>query len=858
ARIYPIPANGTKRIVVAYEQELTVHDNYLLYHLPLTYNVSLEHFEMEAVVHNATPDSIVLDRPQIKTTFQLSSSDWVCSFSREKQLLNEHIAFIIPLGNDKEMSISQFDHNENKTYFFTTLILPESYRSKPRPDKIAFYWDVSGSCDSASQANYRSLAKEYLMHYKPSQVDVVTFSYRVHDRKSFGISDGISTELINYLSDLDFDGGTQLGAIRNDGGYSEVFVFSDGMTNYGKDLPGLIDVPVNCISASTNADFGLLRTLSEQTGGIAINLLQNTQSEAMKKLTTQPLKLISATVSDASGNRTKNAIYPSSGVIEGNSLTIAGYCEVPGNLLLQIGYDVSSSYTIEVNTAPNSNGVLAKRMWAQKKLEALAIRSDINKEEMLATAKKFQLVTPLTSLIFLDTITDYIEYEIEPPAAMKEAWNKAMASKEQDKIKKNNDHLEQVVSWIAARQEWWNKDFTSEHNMPKKKNKSNGTDDHRNLEQIHFNSIEVTEESQISGADEESPPPPPGGFLYDAVTIGTGSGAGLGTGATYSLSLSNADKEEEKDMSNRKPVSSKKSIALAAWNPETPYLKDLKSVPQNLVYETYLGMRAEYSTTPSFFVDVADYLSECGQQENALRVLSNLAEVDIKNYRLMRILAHRLEQLHQHEDAVAMFEKVLALRSEEPQSYRDLALTLAANNQHQQAVEMMYSLISKNWNSRFPEIELIAVGELNQIIQSSPSPLNTSFIDARLLKHMPMDARVVLNWDADNCDIDLWVTDPRGEKCYYGHRDTKIGGHNSADLTGGYGPEEFIIKKAMKGKYKIEINYYGDRQQSIEGPTTIQVEVYTDFGMATQKANLITRRLSNKSETLEIGVFDVE
>ncbi|MFM9984965.1 MAG: VIT domain-containing protein, partial [Flavobacteriales bacterium] len=257
ARIYPIPANGTKRIVVAYEQELTVHDNYLLYHLPLTYNASLEHFEMEALVHNATPDSIVLDRPQIKTTFQLSSSDWVCSFSREKQVLNEHVAFIIPLGDDKEMSISQFDHNENKTYFFTTLILPESYRPKPRPDKIAFYWDVSGSCDSASQANYRALAKEYLMYFKPSQVDVVTFSYSIHDRKSFMLSGGVSSELDSYLSNLDFDGGTQLGAIRNDGGYSEVFVFSDGMTNYGKDLPGLIDVPVNCISASTNADFGL-------------------------------------------------------------------------------------------------------------------------------------------------------------------------------------------------------------------------------------------------------------------------------------------------------------------------------------------------------------------------------------------------------------------------------------------------------------------------------------------------------------------------------------------------------------------------------------------------------------------------
>ena len=30
---------------------------------------------------------------------------------------------------------------------------------------------------------------------------------------------------------------------------------------------------------------------------------------------------------------------------------------------------------------------------------------------------------------------------------------------------------------------------------------------------------------------------------------------------------------------------------------------------------------------------------------------------------------------------------------------------------------------------------------------------------------MPVDLRIVMNWNMNNTDIDLWVTDPNEEKC---------------------------------------------------------------------------------------------
>ena len=132
-----------------------------------------------------------------------------------------------------------------------------------------------------------------------------------------------------------------------------------------------------------------------------------------------------------------------------------------------------------------------------------------------------------------------------------------------------------------------------------------------------------------------------------------------------------------------------------------------------------------------------------------------------------------------------------------------------------------------------------------------------SRIDPRLLVNLPLDLRVVLTWDADNTDIDLWVTDPNGERAYYGNRLTYQGGRMSLDFTGGYGPEEFSLKHAKPGKYKVEAQYYGNRQQIVAGATTLGLKFATGFATAKQKEQSVTLRLRDRRETVFVGEFEV-
>ena len=87
----------------------------------------------------------------------------------------------------------------------------------------------------------------------------------------------------------------------------------------------------------------------------------------------------------------------------------------------------------------------------------------------------------------------------------------------------------------------------------------------------------------------------------------------------------------------------------------------------------------------------------------------------------------------------------------------------------------------------------------------------------------------------------------------YDHNLTTVGGLVSKDFTEGYGPEEYCLRRAMHGTYKIEANYYGSQATQLLGPVTVQAEVITHFGRPNEKRKSLTLRLVEDKETVLVG-----
>ena len=294
---------------------------------------------------------------------------------------------------------------------------------------------------------------------------------------------------------------------------------------------------------------------------------------------------------------------------------------------------------------------------------------------------------------------------------------------------------------------------------------------------------------------------------------------------------------------------------MRAWQPDAPYLSRLRLADTGDLYRIYLDLRPEHESNAGYYLDVAQLLAERGLTDLAIRVLSNLAEIDLENRHLLRILGHRLMAAGKADLASAVFARVLELAPYEPQSHRDLALAYGATGQSQKAADHLYEIARRTWHGRFPGIQELAAAELAALVARPGNGVDTSRMDPRLLRNLPVQLRVVASWDADNTNMDLLVTDPNGEVAQPG-RLTYQGGRQAWNFFGGYGPEEFALREAKPGCYQVAIRHSGTRQQTVIAPTTVQIAITTGFGTPAEKTEVITRRVS-PHQTIAVAEFDI-
>jgi hypothetical protein len=293
-------------------------------------------------------------------------------------------------------------------------------------------------------------------------------------------------------------------------------------------------------------------------------------------------------------------------------------------------------------------------------------------------------------------------------------------------------------------------------------------------------------------------------------------------------------------------ITTKNPNKFNVWNPDRLYLKVLASAPKEKQYDLYFELRKAQERNPSFYFDVAHFFYNQGDVKKALQIISNIADLGLENHQLYKTLTYTLRQWQDYDDAVFTAKQVVKWRAHEPQGLRDYALTLEDAGKYQEAFDELIKALEVNYygemRSHYEGVEDIILMDLNRMIIEH-SGLKTEKLDKKYLDKMPVDIRVIMNWNQMDVDLDLHVTEPNGEECYYSHTSTEAGGRFSKDFTRGYGPEQYLIRNAIKGKYKIKSNFFGETKLTENGPATVMVEIYTT------KAGKISRTL----KTIQLG-----
>jgi Ca-activated chloride channel family protein len=833
-RIYPFMPHAERRIALTIAESLPRQGRDSLLRLPLVFGAVVGSLAVTVQAPSAQPGDVhLLGAPEGTRSAVDPQGGMTVTLTRQRWEAPQGTAAWLRIGlREPDRPQLMLGATGGSRYFAGHIPVRDEPVRRPDPRHVALVWDASGS--AAQQARVLPLLDQYFRSLaRPVQVSLLVVRNRAQPARTFTIAPDGFAELAQALRAEPRDGSSNFDELPVPADADLVLMVTDGlMTDGRREIGYRHTAPVLAINGATAADAARLTRLADRSGGAYVDATLP-PARALRAMQfhgwrIERLQSVAAEQLVAPVRRVQDGRIAIAGVLVDDAGTVEVALAHPDGRRRVLRTELPKRATA---------GHWPGQLWAQWRSAELGDRASAHAEELKRIAAEHGIVGPNSSLIVLEFAADYARYELPAPpelaAEVAQLRQQGLVQARQSR----QAHLAQVVRQFEERQRWWDRDFPLD--APQRRSEADS----------QLGALGRFERNLQDGTVVMSPP-----AMAESRAAPMPRPAPAAAGAPLAAQKSLAARDHAAE-----PVARQDTIGLRGWTPDAHDLRRLLDAPPGELYAAYLDEREQNAASSAFFMDAAGLLFDRGQDELALRVLSNLAEMNLENRQLLRLYAHRLVQARRDALAVPVFERVTGLAPNEPQSWRDLGLALAQTGQPQRAVDMLWEVVSRPWHGRFAGAPMIALAELNAIAaqaEQAGRPLDVARIDPRLRRNLPLGLRVVLCWDTDDTDLDLLVTDPNGETASPWQRLTSQGGATSPNATGGYGPEEFAIKRPKPGKYLVQARFAGHRQQVLTGATTAMLRVTTGFGTPAARDEWITLRLDHAG-VLRAGEVEV-
>ena len=301
---------------------------------------------------------------------------------------------------------------------------PSAARRGRCRSSVQIVWDASGSGAQRQFDREQALLDAYFRRAGDTEVTLVRVADVAAAPERFSVRRGDWSALRRALQATVYDGASNLGAVRHDGVSAEALWFSDGLANYGAPWRLSFPVPVFTIGSTTSGDPSALRALAEASGGRSIDLQALTHEQAAAMLLSRGTELVEASALGAS------EIAVQSRHATAGRLVLAGVMTARSaelQLRLRGSDGAVTTRAVRIDAGRNASR-LAGVQWARLTLASLEGEARLHKVKIRELGKRFGLATRETSLLVLERIDDYVRHEIEPPPALREAYERMAAT----------------------------------------------------------------------------------------------------------------------------------------------------------------------------------------------------------------------------------------------------------------------------------------------------------------------------------------------------------------------------------------------------------------------------------------------
>lgn len=207
----------------------------------------------------------------------------------------------------------------------------------------------------------------------------------------------------------------------------------------------------------------------------------------------------------------------------------------------------------------------------------------------------------------------------------------------------------------------------------------------------------------------------------------------------------------------------------------------------------------------------------------AARAYGSIIDLFPERADLRRFAGQRLARLSTSPQAsvndlmIDTYRKAVADRPDHPSSHRMLAYALARAGKFAEAFAAIAVGVKQNYrDDSYRGVDRVLRDDVGILaaawkavepkaadkIEKLTTELGATVADEA-------STRFILYWETDANDVDFHIQDARGGHAFYSQPELASGGELYADITTGYGPECFAIDGTPKaGPYRLSIHYY--------------------------------------------------
>lgn len=711
-RVYPVPPSGTRTVRLTYVAPLLLtSDGEAILDLPMPAE-RLGHRTLRIDV-----EQIDASVPVVRGTGTLSLQDargfWTLTSEEEDLMPEGPVRVALP---ELPRTLVLLERDDEGTVWFSASERTDDVPTPVELTSLTILWDASGSRAYRDHDQELRLLRAYGEAEDLDTLTFVSFADRVLESRTCSSVD----ELVELAQGVSYDGGTHLPALAH--ALADVrgacVLFTDGLDTLSDEVFTMPDgCDVLAVVSGTERDMESMRQVCR---GLAFDVATapcdaRELAELLGDRSRRFLRIRGTGIADVSDAGTFG---------RGRRAVIGRLTADQASITLG---DTATPLVLHATDA--RAGKVLGRAWAARRVAQLSPRATDYADELLELGRRFGVVSPVTSLIVLEDLIQWVEHDIEPPATLPELrslWRQLkrgemLVSTEEEQRDAHRRNLVHAWKELLA---WWARDYAhkADPNSPTQlglptrcprcgteveadaltcyhcgtfleaayRRSAPAAGDTGAFAPLRTESVRMAAPAVLDSLPDALPDTMMGASSFDAQPTESFADA-MPLYAAESAADISADLFEEEALPDSAPAPSARTaespvstgptmkVTVRPWMPGAPYLKELDAASVRgveVARACYREARSDYRLSPSFFLDCAGWFMAHDDASFGLRVLSNLAEMRIEDAALLRVMGWRLREAGELAQALVVFRRIQRLRGEDAQSYRDLALVL--------------------------------------------------------------------------------------------------------------------------------------------------------------------------------------